>query len=426
MSSATSEELSFRWLWAGSTLNLYIEQYISFAIPLLLVSRTGTSVELGQFVTFLFFVPYLAFGLNAGVWLEGRSHKRSLILSSAVQAILIALLLIPLLSGSDSPFPYVAFTLAAGTAAVFFQVSFQSILPAIFNERPKLYGANSRLALSDALMRIIGPASAGILVGWLQPGSSTTLVLLLALLGTLAFLPVRSAGPAEANSIKRDVRTRTLLLEGLNFVSSHKWLNPIIFCGAYYIVSVTAIKVTIPLYLVESGKASAAQAGILIAIIAAGYALGSAIGKKMATAIGARTTLQLGAILATIGIAGAAMATTFIDSSAVWVSGVFLALHGVGDGMFAPTALSVRQISTPPDLMARVTAVHRFFIWGGMSLGGLVAAAATFLGGPEIALILTGVCVWGTLPILYRRNFTLTSSGEAHERDPEMALRDAQ
>lgn len=67
---------SFYRLWSGSTLTLFVEQFISFAVPLLLVIYVGAEISMAQLVTFLFFLPYLLIGLHAGVWLEGACHKK--------------------------------------------------------------------------------------------------------------------------------------------------------------------------------------------------------------------------------------------------------------------------------------------------------------------------------------------------------------
>ncbi|WP_071606448.1 MFS transporter [Luteipulveratus halotolerans] len=422
---------SFYKLWLGSTATLYVEQFISFAIPLLLVTQTGASVTTGQFVTFLYFVPYLIFGLNAGVWLEGKSHTRSVNIAAIGQTLLLVLLFIGLHLWSDSPSLFVGFVLISGIIAVFFQISFQSILPDLFAVRDNLYSANSKLALSDSITRVIGPASAGALIAWLSPSGSVAAVTMLSLLAALSFIVIRRPKHEKPSTPKTATeKTGTLIREGLDFVRTHRWLNPIILCGAYYIIFVTAIKTTVSLYLVDSGKASVSAVGIIISMIAAGYGLGSIIGRSSAKRSGARRTLQIGALFATIGAAAASFGAVAVgNTSAIpWVCGAAFLLHGLGDGIFAPTALSVRQIATPKNFMSRVTSVHRFFIWGGMSLGGLLAAIVTFATSPGVALVVMSFGIWGTLPILYRKNLAIhrTKGATPYERDPEVAFLDAQ
>ncbi|MFX4287776.1 MFS transporter [Janibacter sp. G349] len=420
----TSDNWSAFWkLWTGSTATLYVEQFISFAIPLLLVTQAGASVAFGQFVTFLYFVPYLLIGLNAGVWLEGRSHFRSLSLVAVAQTGLLAVLMTTEAADQSSMFVYIAFVLVSGFIAVFFQISFQSSLPQILTRGQSLYLANSRLALSDSVTRVIGPASAGVFIAYLQPTGSVLVVVVLSALAACAFLLIKAPEVAQPPAAKtRDATTGTLIREGLTYVRDHKWLNPIISCGAYYIIFVTAIKATVALYLVDSGKASSAVAGLVISAIAAGYGVGSVAGRKMAGAKGARRTLQVAALISTIGASAASATALLVTDSAVvaWVCSLGMLVHGIGDGMFAPTALSVRQIATPDHFMSRVTSVHRFFIWGGMSLGGLAAAVVTFLANPSVTLAAMAIGVWGTLPVLYRRNLSVrTHKGEVgYECDP--------
>lgn len=405
---------AFGLLWGGSTLTLFVEQYISFAIPLMLVSRVGTSISVAQFATFLFFLPYLAIGLNAGVWLEGKSHKRSLTWSTAAQLLMLVLLLAFVAASPHSAWPYIVFILASGAAAVFFQISFQSIIPRLWRDEGLLYEANSRLALSDAIMRVLGPAAAGVLIGLLTPEGSTMVVAIATLLAVALFSAVPSP-PNTTKSTPAALRTSTtaLIRQGLRFVHEHKWLNPIIYCGAFYIVFITATKITVALYLVEGRGQSSVKAGLSISSIALGYAIGSQLGKRQAQRSGPRRTLQIGAAIASLGASGAAIIVTFgPDRGLIPATVLALTLHGVGDGMFAPVALAVRQKETPDELMSRVTAVHRFFIWGGMSLGGLLAAVTTFWGSAPTTLGICAVFTWGTLPILYRRALRL----DAEER----------
>lgn len=398
-------------LWGGSTLTLFVEQYISFAIPLLLVTRVGAPVSVAQFATFAFFVPYLALGLNAGVWLEGKSHKRSLWLSTGTQFSLLILLCLSITMAPKLAWPYLVFILGSGVAAVFFQISFQSIIPSYWNNEHQLYEVNARLAMSDAVMRVLGPAAAGILIGHLSAANSTAIVAMATLAAAILFtvLPRPTAHPdSKKERNNKGVPTRELILQGLKFVRDHDWLNPIIACGAYYIIFITTIKTTVALYLVENRGQSSAQVGLSISCIAAGYAVGSILGKKLAQLSGPKYSLQLGAAIATTGASAAALTATMAGPKLLLVLvSASLFFHGLGDGMFAPIALSVRQTQTPTHLMSRVTAVHRFFIWGGMSLGGLLAAIATYLSSAHTTLLISALATWGTLPLLYRRALRL-------------------
>ncbi len=414
---------SFNRLWAGETLNLYVEQFIAFAAPLLIVTQLGGTVSQGQVLTFLFFVPYLLFGLNAGVWLEERSKQRVVMVSVLAQALVLLLVVAASSLSWLGVYALGLFVLLSGVIAVFFQIAYQSYLPTIYSDQASLLVGNARLALSDAVTRVAGPATAGGLLAYAGVTGSFALQFGLMVVATVLFSLMRS-DPGSARST-RDTSTVTLIRQGVTFVRRHGWLKPIIACGAYYTVFVTAIKTTVILYLVASGRASESAAGLVAACIALGYGTGSVASRRAVARVGTRRALQLSALVAVSGIAASAWAAGSIAAPgwAVLLTGLAFLVHGLGDGVFAPTALSVRQVVTPSHLMSRVTSVHRFFIWGGMSVGALTAALVTALAGAGAALIVFGVLAFGTLPVLYRANFRLHGQeGDDVERDPQVAL----
>jgi MFS family permease len=417
-----SSKRTFRLLWSGETLNLYVEQFIAFAAPLLIVTRLGGSVSQGQVVTFLFFLPYLALGLNAGVWLERQGKQRVVLSTALAQAGVLLVAVAAAMFDRLGEVTLGTIVLLSGVIAVFFQIAYQSYLPTIYSSQVDLLAGNSKLALSDAVTRVAGPATAGWLL--LHAGVIGSFALQFALMTTAAILFGLMRRDSASSGAHLRTSTVELIREGMRFVRHHQWLNPIISCGAYYTVFVTATKTTVILYLVVSGKASEPVAGVVSAGIAFGYGTGSVAARRSVARFGTRRTLQFSAVVA---VSGAAISTwaaaTLMPTAAVVVTALSFVVHGFGDGLFAPTALSVRQVATPPELISRVTSVHRFFIWGGMSLGALLAAVATAWTGPQRTLMLIGVLVLGALPVLYRGNLRLSrEKGADRERDPAVAL----
>lgn len=339
--------------------------------------------------------------------------QKTLVFSTLVQTLLLVVLAAAILVVPGKVWPYLLFILLSGIAAVFFQISFQSIVPEICGRNEFLYEANSRLALSDAAMRIIGPAVAGVMIGALSAFISLSTIAVCSALSMLMFIIIKSPHAAVQQKEHSNIRTyrpsnSALIKEGFRYVWNNRWLNPIILCGAYYIIFITAIKASISLYVVQYKDVSTTVAGIMVGCIAGGYAIGSVIGKRMSVARGPRISLQLGALISTAGVFSSSIASVYFSGSlVVLVTAMLLAAHGIGEGMFAPNALSVRQIQTPQALMSRVTAVHRFLIWGGMALGGLVATIASHFGSVGTTLVCSGIGIWGTLPLLYRRELAL-------------------
>ena len=78
-------------------------------------------------------------------------------------------------------------------------------------------------------------------------------------------------------------------------------------------------------------------------------------------------------------------------------------IHGIGDGTFAPIALTLRQKFTPKNMLGRMNAVHRFVLWGGMPIGSILASIFTNIWGLQIAFYIGCFGAWLCLIALFRR-----------------------
>jgi MFS family permease len=110
------------------------------------------------------FLPFLLFTLPAGVWVDRLPRRPILIWSDVGRA--IALLSIPLACalGALTIWQLFAVGVAVGTLTVFFDVAYQSYLPALVG-RDELVSGNSLLEVSRSGAQIAGPGIGGLLVG---------------------------------------------------------------------------------------------------------------------------------------------------------------------------------------------------------------------------------------------------------------------
>ncbi len=78
-------------------------------------------------------------------------------------------------------------------------------------------------------------------------------------------------------------------------------------------------------------------------------------------------------------------------------------IHGVGEGAFGPTSLTLRQTEAPGALLGRVNSVQRFLIWGAVPFGSLMTFVCIDLWGLSVALWVGGLGTVLCLPVLLRR-----------------------
>ena len=108
-------------------------------------------------------VAVLLLGLYAGVWVDRLRRRPIMIWADAGRALLLGA--IPLAAFThrlSMPLLYIV-AASAGVLTVFFDVAYQTYLPALV-ERENVLEGNSKLAMSASIAEVLGPALTGVLV----------------------------------------------------------------------------------------------------------------------------------------------------------------------------------------------------------------------------------------------------------------------
>lgn len=147
----------FTRLWAVETVSAVGSQITPLALPLVaVVTLHATAGQMGLLAA-AERLPFLAFGLAAGVWIDRRRRWPPVVLLTVPLAALAGALRTHLLYG-------VAFL--AGTLTPLFDVAYVADLPSLVR-RDHLIAGNSRLQASAAAARAAGPELGGLPVGLL-------------------------------------------------------------------------------------------------------------------------------------------------------------------------------------------------------------------------------------------------------------------
>lgn len=397
---APTARRDFRLLWTGQSVSLLGDQFMLIALPLMAVTTLGASAAQAALLPFAFKLPFLLLGLPVGALLDQIRRRPVLIASEVVQA--VCFLAIALLAVADAlPFwLLMAVVAVSGSTTVFFQVAYSSYLPSLIRRPRFLHRANARLQLSESVSRSVGPALAGPLiavagpVGAMFANSATFLVSI----GTLSGIAHREPAPVAARREKgwlaRDIK------EGLRFVIRHPVLEPILFCGAVYVLFQGIVTTIIVLYCLEVLGLGSAAIGLVVGAAALGYPIGNLLCARVADRIGPLRTIVLGAATSASGFV-----IMPFSGNAGWIAGLVAGsiIHGVGEGLFGPTWTTLRQTVTPAHLMGRVSSVERFVLWGVVPLASLAAAALISLVGLSGALWVGAIGTVACLPPLLRR-----------------------
>ncbi|MFE5853021.1 MFS transporter [Streptomyces sp. NPDC056500] len=342
---------------------------------------------------------WLIFGLAAGLLADRRSPGRVLAAADTVRVAALAALLtllaldaatIPILAGA-------AFVM--GAAETFRDTSAQSMLPRLVPER-QLERANGRLFGTEIVgNEFIGPLLGAALFGiaLTAPVAVDAAVLVTAVLLVLT-LP-RTAAPARSAASAGTARLRTELLLGVRWLLRHPRQRVISAAGSVICFADAAWWSVLVLYSESALGVPVAFFGALLAAGAVGGTLGALGSERLAAQFGVRPLLAAAAL--STGLPAVLIALT--DSPIA--AGALLALSSAGFALWNVVALSARQRETPPQLLGRVTAVHRIALYGsgtaGALAGGWIASSVALTvpfhsAGPLVALAAIGLLI--TLP----------------------------
>ncbi|MCM2388130.1 MFS transporter [Streptomyces albipurpureus] len=340
---------------------------------------------------------WLVFGLAAGLLADRRSPGRVLAVADTVRVAALAALFtllaldaatIPILAGA-------AFVM--GAAETFRDTSAQSMLPRLVPER-QLERANGRLFGTEIVGNefigpLLGAALFGIALTVPVAVDAAVLVTAVLLVLTLPRTPARSAAPAGT------ARLRTELLLGVRWLLRNPRQRVISAAGAVICFADAAWWSVLVLYSDSALGVPLALFGALLAAGAVGGTLGALGSERLAAHFGVRPLLAAAAL--STGLPAVLIALTDNPIAA----GALLALSSAGFALWNVVALSARQRETPPQLLGRVTAVHRIALYGsgmaGALAGGWIAGSVALTvpfhaAGPLVALAAIGLLT--TLP----------------------------
>src|SRR5579872_556988 len=150
-------------LWAGQSISELGSQVSQLAIPWLAAVGLHASPIEFSLLGVLGFLPFILFALPAGVWVDRLRRRQILIVGDASRAVILALIPILWAFGVLQIWHLLVLTFVIGCFTVFFDVAYQSYLPALI-EREHLVDGNSKLQLTVSIAQVGGPSLSGGLI----------------------------------------------------------------------------------------------------------------------------------------------------------------------------------------------------------------------------------------------------------------------
>ena len=359
----------FLHLWAAQTISQFGTQISRLALPLVAIVVLDASAFEVSLLVALEFVPFLLFALPAGVWIDRLRRRPILILADLVRAAALATIPIAAVLDSITIWQLYAVGFAVGSLSVFFDVAYQSYLPALIGPRQLVEG-NAKVEVTRSAAQVGGPGLGGLLVAALTAPYAVAADAVSFLASALFLVRIRTVEPVVEQDTRRSLRSE--LVEGLRYlVTDARWRA---FAG--YAASINffaAIVLSILLvFAVRSLGLSAAEIGFILAVSNAGSVLAALTAERIAEGLGVGPTMILGGILSGAPLLLLPLASTDYALPLLLAP---LVVQAFGIVLFNVTGISYVQAVVPDRLLGRMTASRRFIVWGTIPLGSVVGGA---------------------------------------------------
>jgi MFS family permease len=403
----------FRLLLIGQTTAQLGAQVSAVAIPLLAVLTLHASPFQVGLLSASATIAFALIGLPAGAWVDRWPRRPVLIASDVARMVLLATIPLAALLDVLSFSQLVLVSLATGFARVFFDLAYQSYLPAVVGKQGLLAG-NSAMETVRAAGQILGPA----LGGWLVTAVGAANVILLqafafgASAGSLTAIRAREeAGPSDPP--KAALRTR--IGQGLRYVVRTPVLRATAITSAASNFVFAVASAANFIFMARTLALSPVQIGAVLAAGSITVMVGAAATPRLARRFGsARVTWLCLAVTAPF-----ALLTPLAQPgwrTLLLVAGV--AAGELGQIVYAIANVSLRQRLCPGEILGRVNATMRFLMMGLFPLGALLGGLLGELAGVRPVLWLSGVILAVCVLPVYR---ALRSARDVEDLPPWQA-----
>lgn len=385
---------NFSLLFGGSAISAMGDQFTLVALPWLVLKLTNDPASLGLVLATMA-LPRAAFMLIGGAVVDRMSPRRVLLGARAINAALVTLLAVLVLSGNIHMWLVYAIALGIGLSTAFAYPAGSAILPQLVTPQ-QLQPANALFMGVRQLSMFIGPALAGIVIGVGAAHSvhdqnvadATGLGLAFAIdaasfvfsLGSLLLVRIHSDHHPKA--VSGGVLSN--VASGIRMIWADLPLRAFVLYAAVVSVFVGGpIQVGLPVLADTRLDLGAASLGILMTANGGGMLLGSFLSGFAGRLVRGHLGLM---VLGIDSLAGLALAMLSQVHSTVG-GAILLASTGILGGIAQIAIVTWIQRRVAPEMMGRTMSVLMFTFMG---LGPLSAAVAgsllRFISLPELFL----------------------------------------
>ena len=385
-------------LWSAETVSQFGTQISQLALPLAAIDVVHASAFEVAALTTAEFLPFLLVSLPAGVWVDRLPRRPILVAGDAARALLLGSIPIAYFAGALTIWQMYGVGFGVGIATVFFDVAYQSYLPALV-ERKQIIDGNAKLEISRSGAQFGGPGLAGLLVGWLRAPAAILFDAISFIASALFIFAIRKP---EASLHEREPRRkmRVELREGLSYVLRHPFLKNIAACTALFNFFGSLGFAIVLVFARRELELSPQVIGLTFMVGNVGPLVAAFTANRISARVGVGRTI----IASSIILGPTLLLVPFAphgNAAVPFLIASFL-VGGFANVIYNVAQVSLRQATAPERIQGRMNSVMRFIVWGTIPLGALVGGALASQIGLKETLIVSGVgsCL-PFLPVLF-------------------------
>ncbi len=367
----------FLKMWTGQSISELGSQVSQLAIPWLAAVGLHASPFAFSLLGVLGFLPFILFALPAGVWVDRLHRRRILILGDAARAVLLALIPILWAAGVLRIWHLLVLQFVIGIFTVFFDVAYQSYLPALIR-REHLVDGNSKLQLTVSIAQVGGPSLAGGLIGAIT-APYAIVADAISFVASSAFMIRMEHRESLPRHDAGDPRPKMWpqVKEGLAWVLGNRNLRAVAGCTGTSNFCTNLLFAVGLLYFVRVLHLSSIEVGAVFAVGSIGSIGGALLANRLQRRLGVGNTIVSTAALFSLGGLAFPLAPRAFPLPVLMAG---MALFGFGGVAYNIVQVSYRQAITPERLQGRMNAAMRWVVWGTIPLGTLAGGviAQTF------------------------------------------------
>ncbi|MGI9096178.1 MAG: MFS transporter [Candidatus Limnocylindrus sp.] len=398
----------FLRLWSAETVSHLGSNISAFALPIVAIRLLDAGPFEVALLNLADFLPFLAIGLIAGAVVDRLPRRAVLVAGDLGRALLLTIIPLAYLLGALNLALLIGVGFCVGVLTVFFDVAYQSYLPALI-PREDLVEGNSKLELSRNAAGLIGPGIAGAVIAALRAPVAIMLDAGSFLLSALLLLSIRTRNadaPAASGQKRAEATSRGSLrgeiAAGVRFVFGNPALRTIGAATATSNLFSTMANTLIFLFAIRELHMSEALIGLSFTIAGIGGLAAAAAADRVSKRLGVGKT-----ILYMSPLAGPFLALVAIGQPDATVLNVALlaasGFTGIASGtIYNINQVSLRQAITPEPMQGRMNATMRWFVWGTIPIGALLGGVLGESIGVRATIALGGsLSTLAFVPLLF-------------------------